>query len=373
MDLSMVLPEYWLQNRFLLLGGSIILLIFYFLPVLRNYKTLINLYKKSSPSSLKPSISVKIANYIFLQNKSSCFTLWLIQCCQSGLMTLHYEKGGAPWSISRNPDALKVSEQDRALLNQLFERNQTISLEPSFSDPIPECQDVSNQLYKAIKTKNSSFMQRKMSSFPVWFLLVGLFAELFYLSPLYSTPGLFVIAFALAGTTAFLIYAIIYLLQGFFNGQYILSLIMLIVPIFIMGIAHWGLTGINNGGFYFSTCFYPDVVVSIALIVYLAPDLPKEPFLLQQIVAYQKYLQSESTVIEQELSWRIGLEVGLGTFSHQWTYKDQKIPNWIKTNETDIQYLIEALHSFFPANVNTAINGSVKVKHKSSIKHNNRL
>jgi len=371
----MILPEYWLQNRFLLLGGIIILLIFYFLPVLRNYKALISLYKKSSPSSVKPPISVQTANYIFIQNKSSCFTLWLIQCCRSGLTTLHYEKGGAPWSIKRNSDAGKVSEQDRILLNQLFERNQTISLEPSFSKPIPECQDVSNQLYKAIKTKNSGFMRRKMSSFPAWVLLAGLFTELFYLSPVYSLPGLFVIAIALAGTTAFLIYAIIYLLQGFFNGQYILSLIMLMVPILIMGITHWGMTGISNGGFYFSTCFYPDVVVSIALIVYLAPDLPKEPFLLQQIVAYQKHLQSEATVIEQELSWRIGLEVDLGTFSHQWTYKDRKLPDWIKTNETDVQFLIEALHSSFPANVNTAINGSVKLRQKSTIRRrrNNRL
>lgn len=368
----MILPEYWLQNRILILGGAIILLIFYFYSALRNYKTLINLYKKTDTSSVKPPISVQIANYIFLQNKSSCFTLWLIQCCQSGLITLHYDKGGAPWSISQNSGAFKTSEQDKALLSQLFIRNNTISLDSSFSEPVSEVLEASNHLYDAVKEKNRSFMQRKMSSFLAWIILGGLFIELFFLSSLYSTPGLIVICFALTISTGFFIYSLIYLLQGLFNGKHILSLIMLMVPFLIMIGLHWGLTGINNGGFYFPTCFYPDVMISIALIIYLAPRVPKEPFLLQQIVAYQKYLQSESSVIEQELSWRIGLEVSPSVFGDHWIYKDQ-IPDWIKSNESDKQYLMEALHTSFPANINTSINGRVKVKHKSTIRHNKRL
>ena len=368
----MILPEYWLQNRVLILGGIIILLIFYFYSALRNYKTLINLYKKTDISSVKPPISVQAANYVFLQNKSSCFTLWLIRCCQSGFITLHYEKGGAPWSISQNSGAVKASEQDKALLSQLFIRNNTLSLDSSFSDPVSEVLEASDHLYEAVKAKNRSFMQRNMGSFPAWIVLGGLFIESFFLSSLYSTPGLIVICIALTISTGVFIYSLTYLFQGFFNGQHIMSLIMLIVPFMIMVGVHWGLTGINNGGFYFATCFYPDVVMSIALIVYLAPRVPKEPFLLEQIVAYQKYLQSESSVIEQELSWRIGLEVFSSVFSSRWIYKGQ-IPDWIKSNESDKQYLIEALHTSFPASVNTSIYGSVEVKHKSTIRHNKRL
>jgi hypothetical protein len=184
-DKSKVPDDFWLENRMWILGCAITLLVFYFQSAWLNYKVLINSYQNTAIMSVKPPLSAQQANYIYLQNKVSSVSLWLIELCQAGAITLHYEKGVAPWSVSKNEKTSKISEFDRKLLTDLFGSNHHIRIKAIISEPVPEFQNLATQLYEQIKNNNQNFMLKKTGSFLAWLFLSILFIEIPFLNALY--------------------------------------------------------------------------------------------------------------------------------------------------------------------------------------------
>jgi hypothetical protein len=344
---------FWLQNRLLIITVIVLLLIFYYKSIFSSYKTIIDCYKNIDLTPQKPTLPIQQSNYMLLHDKSSSFAVWLIEMCQSGSLNLHFDKKKLCWSISKNPDKSNISTYNQQLLGALFITEQKIELDASLDNEITELKLVSNRLYKNLEQNNAALLKKKKSSLPGWIFLILLFMEIPFLSSINSTPGLTIISIALAISTGFLVYGFNYLLT-LFNGHYLKSAIFLIIPAFIVSIMHFSMSSINNGGFYFLICFYPNIVSAIALMVYLAPKLPKDMYLLQQIIGYKKYLKEEVVVTEQELNWRLALAVQVDDFELDWTYKDRK-PAWLISNETNLRQLIYTLHLSFPESIKKCI------------------
>ena len=100
------------------------------------------------------------------------------------------------------------------------------------------------------------------------------------------------------------------------------------------------------------------MMAAIAAAVAGIPSLPKEPFLLSQIIGYLKHLEAMKTPFsEADLPWIIGLDA-VFIFSYlKINFKDNRKPDWLKNNEEDTPKLIQILHDTLVTDVNHAING----------------
>ena len=267
------LPPFWLDNRMLIWGVVIVVLLLYYRSVWASYQLLVSNYKSTAMIAQKPSLSLQQTNYLYLQNKVSSVVVWLIQLCEAGVLTLHYQEGIKPWSISINRTKLASSEFDQQLLNDLFVSRDKLIIEDSFSDPNPVFRELSDHLYKKIESDCEFLVQKKTSSFPVWLVLACMFIEIPFVSALYTeVPGvIFIVLFLVIITGVVVAYFFIPQLQSFFSGHFAMVLLVSIIPLLVLAIPHWGLLGMGNSNYYFFIPFYPEIVVTIAVLVRFSP------------------------------------------------------------------------------------------------------
>lgn len=356
--------ENWVEDRELFLSGIIILLLFYYQSVWRSYGKLIEVYRNSPLTSTKPSLSAQQASYLYLQNNSLNLSTWLVELCLSGVLTLHYKKGVDPWSISRNSWKLPASESDKKLLDIMFKNEEIKAIKDFSYDPDPQFEQVSKTLYKKIKKDNQHLLQKKNSSFIAWLLVILFICELPFINTLYpDSPGLVAIGIMLSLSTGFAVYAICYQLPSFYNNKKASAYLLISIAIIITGVFHWGGLDIYDSVPWFPTYIFVEIMVVIAVAVYAIPQLPDSIYLLSQVVGYQKYLQeTKNPLKEDDIPWIIGLDTISVFSSIQVDFKDNTLPEWLKSEEHDVKKLMQIFHETFTTSVNSAING----KNKSS-------
>ena len=361
-------PAYWLENRLFIMGVLCILLILLYQSKWSAYKQLIRIYKNSPIMSTKPPLSAQQASYIYLKNDALCVSVWLIELCQSGVLNLHYQKNLNLWTVSRNIGMLPASDFDKKLLTDLFKDNDVKKIDDVLYDPDPQFEHLSKTLINEIKSNTNHIMQTKTTSFFGWMILIVFLIELSFFNSLTpNNPGLMAIATMMSLSTAALIYTFCSHLPSFFTGNQGMPFVHVVMLLIITIAIHWGGLEIHHSVPYLSTYFYPDMVAAIAVAAAGMPSLPKEPFLLSQIIGYLKHLEAMKPPFrESDLAWIIGLDA-VFIFSYlKINFKDNRKPNWLKNNEEDVHKLIQILHGTLVTDVNHAINGRPR---KSSFSH----
>jgi hypothetical protein len=373
-DASLALPIYWQENRMLFLGALVVALFLCYLPVWSSYKNLIQIYRHSPEKKSKPSLSALQGSYFYRQNKTMCLLTWLIDLCRRNALSLHYEKGVYPWSVSRVPRS-KGSLFEQQLLDILFQEKDQIPLKASFSDPEPNVKEVAEKLYVFIKAENSHFFQPQKSSLLAWLVLFGLVAEIpfFVAGQASMTPGTLVFTLFSATIISGPIYVFCDELPLFFSELKIISYFKLIAASMFVLFGQWLLFTSNVAASYWATALYPNLVVVLIVMVHKVPFLPKSNFMLSQIIGYQKYLGHDGYQIkEEDLPWTMGLGVHTDIIANPLCYGEQEMPEWIQTNEDDVQFLVKTLHQTLGPHLSKAINGEMKSKKDLSRSRNNR-
>ena len=83
---------FWHENRMLILGALIILLILFYKSVWISYGKILKLYRGRYFPETKPPLTAPQAGYISSPHGISSFMAWLIQACQSGVLKIYYKK-----------------------------------------------------------------------------------------------------------------------------------------------------------------------------------------------------------------------------------------------------------------------------------------
>lgn len=362
---------FWHENRMLILGGLIILLILFYKSSWVSYGKMLRLYRGRYFPETKPPLTPPQASYLLSQDGASSFLAWLIQACQSGALKLQYKKNRpTPWYISRNKTETPDASLDNELLDALFSDETRINIEGAFSaDPNPKIKRAFKKFTKHIKTDTSGLIQKKPTSFPAWLLAGALIAEMPYLSGWGSDDSIFY-----AVTVSFLVIFTALLTYGF------RKLLPLFVPsaiyltIAVIGIAILTAVAVTFHRVvlikelappYLTLYFYPEVVTAIGVLALNAPVIPKDMNLLAQIYGYRTYLGKISYPIkEQDLAWTLGLETH--TFGDMLQYQESQLPKWLNTDERDTQKMVTALHHKLPSALRRAIFGQSKKGMKRS-------
>jgi len=106
---------------------------------------------------------------------------------------------------------------------------------------------------------------------------------------------------------------------------------------------------------------YPGLMVTLIVIVYNSPLLPKNNFLLVQIIGYKKYMgRDDYQINEKDLPWTIGLDVHTDIIDNSFHYGGNEIPEWMQGSEDDVGSLMKILHQTIYQHVSEAINGKMK-------------
>lgn len=350
---------YWLENRLFILGGICLLLILLYQSVWTAYKQLIHIYRNSPVMSTKPPLTAQQASYIYLKNDALCVSLWLIELCQSGVLSLDYNKDLTLWSVSRNVGMRPASDSDQKLLNNLFKNDDIKEIQDVLYDPDPQFEQLSKTLISEIKSNTEHLMKTTTSSFFSWMILVAFLIELAFFNNFYpGNPGLLAIGTMISISTAAVVYAFCSHLPSFFTGNQGMPFLIVGFLLIITIAIHWGGLDIYHSVPYLSTYFYPDMMAAIAAATAGIPSLPKEPFLLSQIIAYLKHLEAMKPPFrETDLPWIIGLDAVFIFSNLKVNFKNNRKPDWLKNNEEDTQELIQILHETLVTDVNHAING----------------
>ncbi len=352
---------FWYENRMAILCALIILLILFYKSVWVSYGKILTLYRGTYFSETKPPLTAPQASYIYSQHGTSSFLACLIQACQSGTLKLQYKKNRTtPWYIALNKTATPNASWDQELLDILFSDDTKINIEGAFSaDPNPIIKRTCKKFIKHIRTDTSDLLHYKPTSLPAWVLLVALLSEMPYLNGLGSNDSMFYIF-----TAPFLVIIIALLIFG------LRKLLPLFVPnamsltIATMGIAIATAVAIlfhrmlvqELAAPYFTLYLYPELVTAIGVLVFTAPVIPKDINLLAQSFGYQACIgQASYPIKEQDLPWTVGLETHL--FGDKLEYQENQLPEWLDTDERDIQKMIICLHQEFPSTIKRAIFG----------------
>ena len=343
----------------------IFLLLLFYRSVWASYGKILRLYQGRYFPETKPPLKAPQASYIYSQHGTSSFLAWLIQACQSGALQIHYKKNrSSPWYISRNKTETPNATLDQELLDILFAENAKINIEGAFSaDPNPKIKQAFKKFIKHIKTDTSELLQSTPGSFPAWLLLAALIAEMPYLNGWVSGASIFYISTAsfLVIISGLLIYGLRKLLPFFIPSAIYLTIAAMGIAIAItVAVAFHRAILVNElAPPYLTLYLYPEVVTAIGVLVWTAPVIPKDMNLLAQIFGYQAQIGHGSYPIkEQDLAWTVGLETHL--FGDMLQYQDNQLPEWLNTDESDIQKMITCLHQELPSVVKRAIFGRSK-------------
>jgi len=359
-DEDLALPLFWQENRMVLLGGLVIALLAYCKPTWNSYKNLIQIYRESGVNSRKPAISPLVASYIYNQGKVTCMTAWLVDLCCRRALSLRYRKKLHPWSLRRKRGS-KVDDTNKELLNILFRNSDIVQLKASFSDPDPDVKETAEKLYKATVENNNQVFHNRQSGLPGWILLFGLISEIpFYIASQSSNlvATLPVTLFSTAICVA-PVYVICAFLPQFFNGPRITAFAMLTLSLLFALFGQFLIFSSASTASYWSAAFFPNIAAAIITMVYQAPLLPKDNFLLPQIIDYQKHLAEDGYQIQEEdIPWTLGLGVHADIIERSFRYGGRSMPEWLlRSSEDDVQVLMKMLHQTFATDVNRAING----------------
>ena len=358
------LPSYWQNNRMLLLGAFIFMLILYTIPTFRTFKKAIQLYKNSSGTETKPAVPVLQACYFYQQDKVSCMTTWLVDMCSKGMISLQYNISVDPserWAVHKEKDH-NIDYKDKEVIDILFRENNTVKMKAFIHDPDPNIERSAGDLYESVKEKYRLFFIEKQSTLPIWIGLFLLIAELpFYMAstgediPMTLPITLFATAIFTLPVFAFSKYS-----QAFFNGPKIVAISVFIFSLLFFFIGLWMLYTDRNDLFYWTTALYPSIAAGLLVLIYQAPLLQRDNRLLSQIIGYKKYLAADNYKIrEEDLPWVIALDVHSDIFDHSFQYENTHIPEWLQNNtKEENQVVMKALLHTFPAAVNEAVNGN---------------
>lgn len=363
-DASIALPAFWHDNRLVITGCLMTALFVYYNPTWFSYQNLIQLYRSSPESNQKPPLTAPQASYFYRQDQTLCLVSLFMVFLHRGVLALHYRKGKHPWSISRGPNH-KKSSSDQQLVDILFQHNDRVRLQASFSDPDPDVKAAADKFYKHMKSENRHLFHSQKSSLPAWLFLFALIAEIpFYMASRASMePGTIVITLFSAAVVTAPAYVLCNELPSFFSGINITAYIKLVLASMFVLFCHWLLFNNPAKAPYYATALYPDIAVVLIVMVYKAPLLPKDSSLLRQIVGYKKYLGHDGYRIrEEDLPWTLGLGVHTDIIERSFQYAEQTIPDWLQTTELDVQPLMKALHQTLYQHVNEAINGERESK-----------
>ena len=362
--------RYWFEERLSIIGMVVLLLILYYFPTWGSYRYLIKTYNNKSLITTRPALTTQQANYIYRQDKLATLKTWLLDCCQSGFLSLHYKKGANPWTIKRNPAKIPPFESEQKLINILFAGQDEKSIRDYYSEPDPQFEQAANQLFQQTKTSNAYLMHRKSTSFLAWFILVILLFEIPFLNSRFpDAPAMIMLCLIMTASTALFVSTIAYNFQSFFNNSKLIAYLVASLTFFIAIIIHYFILHDFFNMSYFYVQFHLDVVISIAILVQKQPALLKDNFLLEQVIGYQNYLQNKRDGINaDELIWVLALEADVNLLTK---YQSDKQPKWLFNYDDSVRVIIPELQNSLITSLNNAIYG-VK-KHKSRMSRNRTM
>jgi hypothetical protein len=360
-------PDTWHEYRLLVWLALTALLLFIYRSVWASYRSLFRLHRDSALNPAKPPLSPLEAVYLYSQQPKLSFLVWLIEACQSGLLSLRYQKGTDPWSLQRTGTGAPQAALGRGMLATLFAKGDQLRLTAGLSGPNQAVAAASRQLFEHVENSASSLIRHRPSSLPGWLLLAATLAEMPLLhgpkSLLYMAPAL-----AFVGFTALPLFGLTKVLPSFLKGSNLLLYSAGGVFLLIAGVVHWSLLTASFTGPYFTLYFFPVAAAVIGVLVQNSPVAPKDPYLMSQVVGYQRYLgQALAHVEEQDLAWSLGLEVDSELLGDGLRYHGERLPEWLVTEEDDVQSMIRRLHLELPAGVQRALYGPLESSHRRGL------
>ncbi len=372
-DSRLALPQYWQDKRMMMIAGLLLLLLLYYKRTWCNYFKLSQIYRGSEPKVEKPPLSALQASYFFHQDKVRYLLTWLIDSCKRGLISLHYSKGPAPWSIELEADT-HSSQIDRQQLNAVFKKDAIVPLKAWMSDPDDKLQSLADDLYAEAKQKAEGQSQHRQSSLPAWLALAALIAEIpFYNASLAGeNPGILAIVVFASLLSAVPAYAFTYNFPLFFTESKTLALAMLIAACLFTLLGLWMIFSSSHfSGIYTAAALYPGLMISMILLIMKQPVLPENDLLLSQIIGYRKYLARDSySISEKDLPWTLAMGIHSDIGDKDFHYGGQELPPWLKTKESDVQTVMKTLHLSLYRSINEAVHGRVEPKNRLSVGRN---
>ena len=355
------MPQFWQDYRMYIIAVLLLLLIIYYRSVWSSVRKITKIYKESHIYSHKPQLSILQASFLYSQDQTKCFMVWLIDLCQRGILTLHFNKKNYyQWSAEKSTSEESLDSFYQKLVLTLFKENKTLSISPVVSNPNPDIEKVASKLYKHIKSENSFLFRSRKSSLIAWVFFIILILEIPTYNALYPNRtgmivhGLFSVIFL---ALPFFVFA--WQLPGLFSGS-IKSRIMLGGSVFFALIPQFFIFS-RPDRYYFETAFFPGLAIAIAVLIYKFPLFLKDNSLLSQIIGYKKYLnQKETYDSEKDLIWALGLDVHTDIVNGSFSYDEIRIPSWLKSSEVDTQLLLKNLHQTLYQSISKAIYGEMK-------------
>jgi hypothetical protein len=352
----------WLEKRVLILSFILFLSIISYYSIWLSYVDLIQIYSQNASSAHKPPVNPLLACYIYSHHADKLLATWLIKYVLSGSLYLHYCKGVNAWSVSKNPAKLAANDFDQTLLDIMFQQTQQKIIKDKGREPDPQFSEIAKRLHKKIETDNRSLLKTKPSSIPVWIFVIIFLAELTSLNYFYpEQPGLVALGLLSALATGFFIYVLINQLAAFFNRNKLIAWLITGVAMLVAGIIFWGASGIYESFPWFSSFIYLQLITAMAVAITFLPPVPKDQQLLMQIIAYQKYLQQQSSMFQEEdLPWLIALDAAPTYSKVQLQFMQHDLPVWLKSQDTELNIIRQEIFISYPQSVNHAVNGRSK-------------
>ncbi len=364
-DADLALPPFWQENRMVILGGLVSLVFILYRKTWLTYRQLTQLYSTSPAWGKRPSVlSALQASYLYRQDQTLCLVTWFVDLCRRGLLSLTYTKGINPWTVGRGTAKVQgLPEQD--LIETLFQNRESICLQAILSEPDPDVLKVATQLYKETREKNTISFMPHQSSLLAWFVLAALIAEIpLYLAsqPTWHPAALVVTVFS-AALFAAPAYVFAAELPRFFSASRVTSYLKLGVVVLFVVIIHFFLITDRALGSYWSTAFFPDLLVMLIVLVWKVPLLPENTTLLSQLIGYAKHLEAAGySIREEDLPWTLGLGIHSDILAGDFSYDEDVLPRWLHTRQQDVQPMMKLMHQSFGQQVSEAVNGKQKSK-----------
>lgn len=352
-------PQFWKKYRSLIFWGIVVALLLYYRSTLANYTRIAKLYTATRQNSGKPSVPPLTATYIWRQGQN-VLAAWLMDMFRQKALILHNRKGSNPWSISKGPKTPE-KKMDSDLVDEMFTDETIVTLYAPLGEPNPPLKNAHLSLVNHLKQQHSDLFYTKNGPFLLYLLFVTILAEIpFHIAelPYKASPATTVIAFFSAFAIALPFYAVSHEFLSFFTGSWVRGSLMVFGAGIMSVVALIILLSIPK--LEIAVIILPAFILSMAAIVHNAPLPPKNRMLFKQILGYQKYLrQSGRPVKDQDLSWTIGLDVHTD-IDNSLTYANQKMPEWLETDEKVSEVIIRRQHQTFGQYVNEALYGKMK-------------
>lgn len=332
-----------------------------------GYREAVRLHRSAWETSQAPAASPVLAAYVYRQDPVACFVAWLVLRCREGALALRHTDGARPWTLVRGAQPAR-SAPDRTVVDTLFRSSDSVEVRAILSDPQPDVRDAVAALHATVRGETRDVFRPRPG---VWLALVLVAATLAEIPPhLASLPDVVPGALALIGFCAALYGLLAYVacdqLPLLVDGPSLVARLRVGGAAVFFLIGHVFAAGPLGADVYASSAVLPALAVTLLVVVWRAPRLPREGTLLSAIVGYRKHLGSAARdTAAEDLPWTLGLGVHADLFGGTFRYAGGSPPDWLLTAGGDPQEVLRLLHQTLAENVREATHGKIRSRRRS--------